>query len=106
MLLGLPIVCDSLRLRSWRRKVVISFWKARKADFNMSASAAPNQGWPAMSLAETHARLTAPGTRFETVEVGIRGLPTRCWKHAPGTLRDPLATGRLHGRRDLLALEA
>jgi len=58
-----------------------------------------------MSLAEAHARLTAPGTRFETVEVVIRGLPTRCWKHAPATLRDVLATGRLYGSRDFLVYD-
>ena len=33
-------------------------------------------GWPAMSIAEAHARLIAPGRRFETEELVIRGIPT------------------------------
>jgi long-chain acyl-CoA synthetase len=58
-----------------------------------------------MSLAEAHARLTAAGSRFEMEEVVIRGVPTRCWKHAPPTLRDVLVTGRLYGARDFLVYE-
>src|SRR5579862_350775 len=61
--------------------------------------------WPAMSLAEAHARLTAPGSRFEMEEVVIRGVSTRCWKHAPPTLRDVLAAARLYGNRDFLVYE-
>jgi len=58
-----------------------------------------------MSLAEAHARLTAPGSRFAVEEVVIGGVPTRCWKHAPQTLRDVLATGRLYSDRDFLVYE-
>jgi long-chain acyl-CoA synthetase len=58
-----------------------------------------------MSLADASARLTAPGSRFEMEEVVIRGLRTRCWKHAPATLRDVLTTGRLYGNRDFLVYE-
>ncbi len=44
--------------------------------------------WPAMSIAEAHAALTAPGMPFEMEEKLIRGVPTRVWKNAPPTLRD------------------
>lgn len=71
----------------------------------MSGSPRPPPDWPAMSLAEAQARLTAPGSRFEMEEVVIRGVPTRCWKNAPPTLRDVLATGRLYGPRDFLVYE-
>jgi long-chain acyl-CoA synthetase len=58
-----------------------------------------------MSLAEAHARLTSPGSRFEMEEVVIRGVPTRCWKNAPPTMRDILAAGRLYRDRDFLVYE-
>ena len=44
--------------------------------------------WPVMSIAEAHARLTAPGERFEIAEMPIRGVMTKVWKTAPPTLRD------------------
>lgn len=72
----------------------------------MSATARQKPGWPAMPLAEAHARLTAPGSRFEMEEVVVRGVPTRCWKYAPPTLRDVLATGRHYGSREFLVYEA
>jgi long-chain acyl-CoA synthetase len=75
-------------------------------DEPLTTNPAPNRPpWPVMSLAEAHARLTAPGSRFEMVEVDIRGITTRCWKHAPATLRDVLNTGRLFGARDFLVYE-
>ena len=71
----------------------------------MSASASTLPLWPAMSLARAHTLLTAPGARFETEEVMIHGVRTRCWKNAPPTLRDVLRTGRLFGDRDFLVYE-
>jgi long-chain acyl-CoA synthetase len=71
----------------------------------MSISARLKPGWPAMTLKEAHARLTAPGSRFEMEDVVIRGVSTRCWKHAPATLKDVLATSRLYGSRDFLVYE-
>jgi long-chain acyl-CoA synthetase len=58
-----------------------------------------------VSLAEAQTRLTAPGSRFEVEEVIVRGVPTRCWKHAPPTLREVLQTGRFYGERDFLVYE-
>ncbi len=38
--------------------------------------------WPAMSIAEAHALLTAPGQPFEMEEMVIRGVNMRVWKNA------------------------
>ncbi len=55
--------------------------------------------WPAMSLAECERRLTAPGAKFETETLTIRGLPTRVWKNAPPSLRWLAEAIRAHGER-------
>lgn len=61
--------------------------------------------WPAMSIAEAHALLTAPGAPFEMETVIIRGRPTRTWKNAPPTLQHVFALGRTHGERIFLVHE-
>jgi long-chain acyl-CoA synthetase len=58
-----------------------------------------------MSLAEADRMLTAPGQMFEMEEVEIRGVPTRVWKHAPGSLRDVLELSRGHGDKTYLVYE-
>lgn len=58
--------------------------------------------WPVMSIAQAHARLTAPGQRFEMEEKVIRGVLTRTWKNAPPTLRDVFLSGRTFGEREFL----
>ena len=55
-----------------------------------------------MSIEEAHARLTAPGARFEMQTVEIRGVPTRVWKNAPGTLRDVFERLDSYSMRDCL----
>jgi long-chain acyl-CoA synthetase len=67
-----------------------------------NAAAAP---WPAMSIAEAHALLTAPGQPFEMEEMVIRGVNMRVWKNAPPTLRDVMLLGRAHGEKDFLVYE-
>jgi long-chain acyl-CoA synthetase len=44
-----------------------------------------DKSWPALSLEEAHARLTAPGAAFETAEIAVRGVAVRVWKHVPAT---------------------
>jgi long-chain acyl-CoA synthetase len=61
--------------------------------------------YPALSLAEAHRRLTAPGAPFEIVETEIRGERMRVWKNAPPTLRDVLRIGRGFGDRTFLVYE-
>lgn len=62
-------------------------------------------GWPAMSIAEAHALLTAPGQMLEIETVDIGGRPVRVWKHAPPTLAHVFAAGRGHGDRIFLVNE-
>ncbi|MFN3858570.1 MAG: class I adenylate-forming enzyme family protein [Caulobacter sp.] len=61
--------------------------------------------WPAMSIAQAHALLTAPGAPCEMEEVVIRGIPTRTWKNVPPTLRDTLTHARQHGEKIFLVHE-
>jgi long-chain acyl-CoA synthetase len=67
--------------------------------------AAPPPGWPAMSVAQAHALLAAPGSPLEADEVEIRGVRTKVWKHLPPTLRSVLDQARLHGQKDFLVYE-
>ncbi len=52
-----------------------------------SAHAPLPPGWPAMSIAQANALLTAPGSPFEMETLTIRGIETRVWKNAPPSLR-------------------
>ncbi len=61
--------------------------------------------WPAMSIAEAHALLTAPGQILEMETVLIEGRPVRAWKNAPPTLAHVFAVGRGHGSRIFLVNE-
>lgn len=61
-----------------------------------------DKSWPALSLAEAHARLTAPGAPFETVEAVIGGVPTPVWKHVPTTAAGAFARARQFGPREFL----
>ena len=61
--------------------------------------------WPAMSIAEANARLTAPGMRFEMDDAVIRGVATRVWKNSPPTLRDIFLSGRGYAERTFLVHE-
>ncbi|HEU0095816.1 MAG TPA: long-chain fatty acid--CoA ligase, partial [Rhizomicrobium sp.] len=63
------------------------------------------KNWPALSLAEAHAGLTAPGAPFETVETHIRGVAMRVWKHVPTTAAEAFARARSHGDREFLVLD-
>ncbi len=61
--------------------------------------------YPALSLAEAHRRLTAPGSPFETAEADIGGERGRIWKNAPATLRDVFLSGRSFGDNTFLVYE-
>ena len=58
-----------------------------------------------MTIAEAHARLTAPGERFEIEEIPIRGIATKVWKHAPPTLRDVFQNARSFPDREFLVYD-
>ncbi|RPH54764.1 MAG: long-chain fatty acid--CoA ligase [Lysobacterales bacterium] len=61
--------------------------------------------WPAMSIEQAHARLTAPGARFEIEELSIRGIRTRVWKNGPRTLRELFLLSRAFADRTFLVYE-
>ncbi len=64
-------------------------------------------GWPAISLAQAHARMTAPGQAFETVQAVIDGRPQTVWKNAHPTLRELFLHARAqHGAKDFLVYDA
>ncbi|MEI7571966.1 MAG: class I adenylate-forming enzyme family protein [Phenylobacterium sp.] len=69
----------------------------------MSSDSAPE--WPVLSIAEAHARLTAPGHRYEMEEMEIGGVLQRVWKNAPPTLRDIFLNARAFGPREFLVYE-
>jgi long-chain acyl-CoA synthetase len=60
---------------------------------------------PVLSLAETTARLTAPGAPFEMAEAVIDGRRLRVWKNAAGSLREILLASRAHGAADFIVYE-
>jgi long-chain acyl-CoA synthetase len=61
--------------------------------------------WPAMSIAQAHAMLTAPGAPFEMEEVVVGGIRLRSWKNAPPSLRSVVEAGRAFGDRIFLVHE-
>ena len=64
-----------------------------------------SKSWPAVSLAEAHARLTAPGASFENVEIAVRDVLTRVWKHVPATAAEAFTRARRHGSREFLVYQ-
>ncbi|MFZ3033885.1 MAG: class I adenylate-forming enzyme family protein [Parvibaculum sp.] len=71
----------------------------------MTTTEIAKPAWPAMTIAEAHAFLTAPGIPFEMEEKVIRGQKIRVWKNAPPTIRDSFLLGRAHGERTFLVLD-
>jgi long-chain acyl-CoA synthetase len=71
----------------------------------MSDAAEAPKPWPAMSIDEAHALLTAPGALFEMETRTIRGVETRVWKNPPHTLKDIFLAGRAWGERTFLVYE-
>jgi long-chain acyl-CoA synthetase len=61
--------------------------------------------YPAIPLAEAHAKLTAPGARFELTEAEIGGERRKIWKNAPPTLREVLLVGRSFADKTFLVHE-
>jgi long-chain acyl-CoA synthetase len=62
-------------------------------------------GWPAMSIDQAHALLTAPGTPLETEVVEIRGHQVTVWKNLPASLRDVVAWSRQYGEKIFLVYD-
>ena len=66
---------------------------------SVSVAASSPPVWPATTLAEAAALLTAPGARFEMETVSIRGIPTRVWKNAPPHMAALVQHSLSHGDR-------
>jgi long-chain acyl-CoA synthetase len=69
------------------------------------SEAAAKPAYPAMSIAQAHAMLTAPGTMLEVGEAEVHGVRMKVWKNAPPTLREVYAMSALFAGRDYLVLE-
>jgi long-chain acyl-CoA synthetase len=61
--------------------------------------------WPAMSIADAHARLTATGQRFEMETVTVAGVEIRSWKNQPATVLELFAIARGYKDRLFMSFE-
>ncbi len=61
--------------------------------------------FPAMSMTEAHAFLTAPDAPFEMEEMTIDGVLLRTYKNQPPSIRAVLELGRAHGDREYIVFE-
>ena len=61
--------------------------------------------WPAMSIAQAHAALTAPGMMFEMETIDQRGRKVRAWKNGPKSLVDLWAAAAMYAPRTFLVYE-
>jgi long-chain acyl-CoA synthetase len=59
----------------------------------------------ALSIAEIHKMLTAPGAPFEIAEIEIRAIKTRVWKNTMPSLRALFDLSRFHGDKTFLVYE-
>src|SRR5579871_1389518 len=64
-----------------------------------------DQAYPAMSIAQANAALTAPGAKFELEEKVINWVKLRTYKNAPATLRDVLINSKNWGQREYLVYQ-
>jgi long-chain acyl-CoA synthetase len=58
-----------------------------------------------LSLDDATARMTAPGSMFETERTTVNGIEMTVWKHAPATLRQILDLSLAHASRDFLVYQ-
>jgi long-chain acyl-CoA synthetase len=61
--------------------------------------------FPAMTIAQANAALTAPGARFELQEMAINGVALRVYKNAPGTIRDLVANSINWDQREFIVYQ-
>jgi steroid-24-oyl-CoA synthetase len=58
-----------------------------------------------LSLADATAKMTAPGSLFETERASVNGVEMTVWKHAPATLRQILDLSLSHASNDFLVYQ-
>lgn len=66
---------------------------------------AQKPAFPALSIADCTAFMTAKGQMFEMEEKTIQGVTMRTWKAAPPTLRELFEAGQLHAAKDYIVLD-
>src|SRR5262245_18581859 len=69
----------------------------------MTEAAKP--AFPAMSIEQAHALITAPGTMLEVGEAEVRGVRMKVWRNAPPSLREVFQLAAAFGPRDFLVFE-
>ncbi|HSG90127.1 MAG TPA: class I adenylate-forming enzyme family protein [Pseudomonadales bacterium] len=60
---------------------------------------------PALDWDAARAAITAPGAPFETATVAVRGVPLRCFVHAPANLGEVYGQSLVHGDRTFVVYE-
>ena len=60
------------------------------------------EGWPHMSIADAHAKLTAPGAPFEMIDIEVRGQTFRFYKNAPPNMRLIFELGAFHADHEYI----
>ena len=65
-----------------------------------------NPAWPAMTIAQAHALMTAPGSPLEMRRSDIRGIQTKVWKNCPRPCaRSCFTPARITAAREFLVYE-
>ena len=64
-----------------------------------SETEAHTAAWPAVSLADSEAKLTAPGAMFEMETLTLDGRTVRVWKTGPKTVADVFYASQAFGER-------
>src|SRR5690606_1016467 len=88
-----------------RRRVGVHPRAEHIREFTLMTEAALPPGWPAMSIQQAHALLTAPGMPTEIEEIEIRGSKTKVSTNAPPSRRPGVAWSRQHGDKVFLVYE-
>ena len=70
----------------------------------LAPQAAP-AAWPALTLVQAHAALTAPGAMFEMETLIQDGREVRTWKNGPKSLVELFTAAQGYGERDFLVYE-
>ena len=73
---------------------------------NLTPTPSVPTAWPALTLAQAHAAMTAPGMPFEVIEGRVEGRAMMVWKNAPPTIRDVFISARAaHGDKTFLVYQ-
>ncbi len=71
----------------------------------MTHAAPVSPAFPALSMAQAHDRLIAPGAPFEMEDVSVDGVAFRTYKAQPPHIRAVLEASRDHGAKEFIVFE-